>query len=305
MSTIPKQIKKAWYKRWWVWTLFTFFLLGILGVFLSIGSYQESQRESYLYLTEKTAVKKKDLQKTISANGVTIQKEVIAEQEIIPEGFENLFTAEEPIDLEAVTTNDILARLDQNTIEKIIDVTESAAIEFYASDAEILLLDVGQQVAITIPAYDGGKEEFFGEILSVSRVKETPNVISLSSPSSESGYRVVVSSDALPKKVRTITGLSVDMVIQIDEKKNVLAIEPGAIQYDENDKPFVYLPVVIDDAFIARAQEVSDITELLEKKVITMGFVGDEYIEVLDGLSENEDVLIYIPQQGSDSPFGI
>ena len=89
----------------------------------------------------------------------------------------------------------------------------------------------------------------------------------------------------------------------MDRKENVLALELGAVQYDVDDKPFVYVLPELTESFIMQAQQVADITELLEKKTIEVGFVGDEKAEVLSGLQAGESVLVYVPQKEFSPSF--
>lgn len=173
--------------------------------------------------------------------------------------------------------------------------TKESHVEFYASDAEIIHIVNNQDAFLTVPSYENGKEVFKTHVHDVGIKKQT--VATAGAQAVETGYLVSVHADTLPAKLQAIVGLSVDVEILVGERADVLSLEAAAIQYTDEGKPFVYRIPTVDDAFITKANAAENITELLEKKEIEIGFQGDEYIEVTSGLADNENVLLYIPVQ--------
>jgi multidrug efflux pump subunit AcrA (membrane-fusion protein) len=100
-----------------------------------------------------------------------------------------------------------------------------------------------------------------------------------------------------------VIGLSVDLVVDIYETEPVLSIEPSAIQYDNEEQAFVYLPPDLTDEFTAKALQAENVTDVLETRDITIGFEGDLYFEISDGLKDGDSVLLYIPSTTAGSIF--
>lgn len=291
MSTIPKPKKKRFFKRWWFWTLIVLAVLVLLSTIVGAASYKKQQLASYDYLKEEVTAQKRDIKKTVSTNGT-----------IVSGGLQNVTIPEE---IDGVNVEAALAQLESEEVDEIIELAKGATqIDFYASDSEVMELEVGQDALITISSYDNGKEEFAGEVIAVSNTKETPNAAAaLTGGAGATGYRVSVATDTLPEKVKGLGGLNVDVMVEIEEKQDVLSLEPGAVQYDENDEAFVYLVPTIDEDFVKRASDAEDITDILDKKYINVDFEGDQHIEVTDGLREGDTVLLYVPTQG-EAGFG-
>lgn len=266
-------------------------VLILLSIVFGADSYKKQQLASYDYLKEEVIAQKRDMKKTVSTNGMIVGK-----------GVQNVTIPEE---IDGVNVEAALAELEAQEVEELIEVAKGATqIDFYASDSEVMELAVGQDALITISSYDNGKEEFEGEVIAVSNVKETPNAAAaLTGGAGDTGYRVSVATDNLPEKVKDLGGLNVDVMVEIEEKQDVLSLEPGAVQYDDNDEAFVYLVPTIDEDFVKRASEAEDVTDVLDKKYIDVDFEGDQYIEVTDGLREGDRVLLYVPTQG-EAGFG-
>ncbi len=318
--SLPKPKKKQFYKRWWFWTLLVLGTIIVVAVVAGLSAYQESQREAYAYLEETVSVEKRVLNKTISTDG-----------EITPEQHTQLYTSlpnskitEVNVTVgDEVTVGDVLIKTDggpapDEEIEAPFDGRVLAVhtfvgdvpslaipvieigyrtnhIEFLASESEVIDLNEGQHVTITIPSYENGDDEYDGKVTFVDVQKQTIASSAASGAVAESGYVIHVNADDLPEAVRNIIGISVDVVVDIYETESVLSIEPSAIQYDDNDEAFVYIPPVVDDTFIAEATVAEDVTDVLQQKEVEVGFKGDEYYEITDGLRDNENVLLYIP----------
>ena len=76
----------------------------------------------------------------------------------------------------------------------------------------------------------------------------------------------------------------------VEEKLNALSVERAAIQYNDNDEAYVWLPPVAPDM-------------LPVEQVVTTGFEGDDYIEVTAGLQAGDTIVLNIPQAEIGSIF--
>lgn len=313
MSTIPQPRKKRFYKKWWFWFLLIIGVVILVGSIAAVGAFQQSRRASFEYLQNTTEVKKRILTKTISTNGTikpdntttlylnqpsTIEEVKFSVGDMVNKN--DIIIATEDEDIKAPYDGKILAI--HTFAGDIPAVTQPIVelgfrtnhIEFLASEAEVIDLKLDQTVTITVPAYNNGREEFTGTVQFVDSQKTTTTGSSATA-AAESGYVVKISADDLPENLRNIVELSTDLTIEVAETDNVTSLEPGTIQYDDDDEPFVYLPPVVNDAFIAKAQADDDVTKFLETKDITIGFEGDDYTEITSGLKEGEEVLLFLP----------
>lgn len=312
MTVIPKPHRKKFYQRWWFWLLVIIVLIIVLSTIAGIVSYKTAQLAQYNHLKEAVTVEKRDLQRTITTNGFVVPEEVAQISFSLPATVDEVNVQIG----DSVSKDEVLAKAGNQQLKapfdgRIIDVKifkgaavtpsvpaieigyNTSKIEFLASDSEVTELSEGQDVKITIPSNDNGKEEYAGEVSFVGVKKQ---LISTGvTQSVETGYQVEVVSQELPNEFAQLSGLSVDIEIIVDKKHDALSIAIGAIQYDENDEPFVYLIPQLDESFVKRAKEVEDVTDALKTTEVKTGFEGDEYIEITDGLKDGEEVLLYVP----------
>lgn len=288
------------------------------GVSGMLGA-KDGQSGAYQNLQEKVAVEKRDLKRTVAANG-TLEAD---QQTTVVFGAGGTVT-DVPVSVgQTVNKNEVLT---QTAFEKLkapfdgrvlaLHVFEGGAavpggvavvvgyrsshVEFFASESEVLELSVGQAATLKFPAYQNGRNEYTGTVSFVD-VQKASTQSALQS--SETGYLVKVTVADLPIEVTSRLGLTADVEVEVGSADQVLSLETGAVHYDENNQPFVYRLPVIDDAFVASAATTDDVTTLLERKSISTGFEADDYLEITSGLDENDEVLLYIPQQASSSFF--
>lgn len=316
MATLPQQKKKKIYKRWWFWFLIIIFVFISIVFIAGKSSYAKKQLADYAYLNETVGVTSRDIRKTISTTGTIVPDE----STIFSATTQGTVTDVHFSVGDDVNTGDIIIETDEEEITAPfdgrilhistfvgdrVDMTKSLVevgyrsnhIEFLASDSEVIDLKKDQSVLMNIPSYNSGRDEYTGHVQFVDVKKQDQVASSQSGASAETGYLVQVSLDdpEMPEELKRIIGLGVDMEIEIDEKTDTLSIPTGAVQYDDNNQAFVYRVPTVDDAFVQKAKTVEDVVSLLKKQKIEVGFVGDEYTEVTDGLQEGENVLLYIP----------
>ncbi|MFH1426756.1 MAG: HlyD family efflux transporter periplasmic adaptor subunit [Candidatus Kerfeldbacteria bacterium] len=321
MADIPKPKKKPIYKRWWFWFLIVLAIVLIIGSTIGVGAYRQALLDSYSYLEESVDVQNRTIKKTISTNGTIVPDEVTA---LYPAGAGTVNEVNVEVG-DDVTEGDVLATIDVSAggptftqeleapydgrviamnsfpndvvspAEQLVLVAyRSSHIQFLASDSEILNLSVGQEVMITVPTYENGKEVYTGEVEFVDVKKFVPSPAE-AAQTTDVGYLVKVSSGDLPEQLTKTLGLSVDLEIVVEERSDTVSVVTGAIQYDTDDQTYVFLVPIIDADFVSRAAGVEDVTVILEKRYIETGFQGDEYIEIIDGLRAGDEVMLYVP----------
>lgn len=320
MSNIPQPRKKRWYKRWWFWFLLSILVLLAISVPAVSSSFHKAQLAKYAYLEESVEVEKQSFAKTISTSGVITPDEAQLMYVSVPSKVTEVnFSVGDEVNRDDVIikteSEEIKASFDGRLLEQnaFVDGTvrpdmpvvelgyRSTHIELYASDNEVIDLEKGQTVNLIVSAYDSEDEEYTGEVEFVDTKKTT--TASTTTGVAESGYLVKISVGDLPEELTKIVGLSVDTEIIVDEKTNVLALPSGAIQHDENDDPFVYRVPTVDDAFVQKATQAENITDVLESQEVEIGFVGDEYTEITSGLKEGDKVLLYVANSETATPF--
>lgn len=325
MAELPLPRSKHFYKRWWFW-LIVIILIGIVGgVVFGAMNMTKKRLASYNYLKDSVRVTRRSLQKTIATTGTIVPdgmtqlvvaapgkvREIrVAVGDTVEEGAVLLVT-------DAAVGKELKAPFDGRVlaIDTVVGDTVALAqpvmtfgyrtshVEFFASDNDIIDLKKDQRATMTVPVYKNGREKFTGNVTSAD-VQKTTNALAAVSQSAatQTGYRVRVNPDNMPDELLRVLGLSVDVTITVADRPNVLSLERSAMQYDENDGSFVYKVPDVNEEFTKRASEARDVTTLLEKKDITIGFEGDDYVEVVAGLAEDEEVLLYIPVRAT-SPF--
>lgn len=312
MPSIPQPKRKKIVGRWWFWMLVVLIL--VIGGGLATMVYQKNSSglEQFAYLQEKLVVEKRSVSKEVSTNGTVVPDATAPLNTTLPGTVKDILVSvgdevEKDQTLIQLSNEKLKAPfdgriLDMSTFEGAVVNPGSAIltlgfrsnhIEFYASESEVIDLKVGQPVTITLPAYNNGRDMMTGSVSFVSLQKA---VVGLGQ-TTDTGYLVKVTFENPPSAVAELTGLTADVEVLVQNVENVLAVEAGAIQYDEQDQPFVYLLPTLDDAFIAKVKTTTDVTSVLERQPVTLGFEGDEYVEITGGLSEGDEVLLYVPPQ--------
>jgi len=142
--------------------------------------------------------------------------------------------------------------------EKDLQIT----LDIYESD--VIKMSVGNEALISFVAFPG--QEFKGEVVSINPVGQIKDGAVY--------YRTVLFLDDYPEEA--MVGMTVDVVIKTNERKDVLMIPERAVFREQNQE---YVTV------IRRRKE--------EKRLVELGLRGQaRMIEVLSGLEENEKVLI-------------
>ncbi|PIW37358.1 MAG: hypothetical protein COW24_00610 [Candidatus Kerfeldbacteria bacterium CG15_BIG_FIL_POST_REV_8_21_14_020_45_12] len=319
MTDIPKPSKMSFYRKWWFWMLMILVVIIVLAVVFGMRASKQSQRDSFDYLKDGVSVERRDLQRTITTTGVLSPEQMTTISPVAGKITElNVKAGDElnkddvamvtevsgrrlelkaPFDGRVIAVNGFVGEDVTPGITGIEYGYRSSVISFLASDSEVLELEPGQTVSVSIPAYDNSKEIFTETVKSVSVKKQI--VASGGGQSAETGYLVTVTAENLPEAFRNLVGAGVDLEIITAKKENVLSVLSGAIQYDDNDDPFVYMVPEVNDDFITSAKSAADVADVLGDAVISIDFEADEYTEVTSGLRDGDEVLLYVPLQTS------
>ena len=84
-------------------------------------------------------------------------------------------------------------------------------------------------------------------------------------------------------------GMFAKLLITTEKREDILAIKNQSIIY-EDQKPFVYR--VIASVSDEQDQDTENEVEKVEKIALKLGISNDEYTEVLEGLDEDDDVVV-------------
>ncbi len=142
-----------------------------------------------------------------------------------------------------------------------LESSENVKVTFDASKSDVAKLEIGQKVDVTI---SGNKYE--GEISKINRMatlnaSNTPMVgveVHLTNPDD-----------------KIILGLDAKLTVYTDSAQNTLLIPVEAINADKNGD-FLY---VVENGMVV-------------KRAITCGISSDEYTEVLEGITEEDEIIV-------------
>ena len=147
------------------------------------------------------------------------------------------------------------------------------------SEMDVVRVEVGQKVTFTADALDG--QEFTGTVEKVNINGTTQN--------GNTSYPVTVAVDGNGQDLAAeglLPGMSVSANIIVEEVGSVLCVPVDAIQRSEI--PYV---LVAGEGALDENGGLADFTKL-EQRPVELGRNNDEYIEILDGLSEGDTVFI-------------
>jgi RND family efflux transporter MFP subunit len=154
-------------------------------------------------------------------------------------------------------------------------ITNQKIAKISLNEVDVAKVKIGHKVILTFDAFPDLKLE--GRVFEISPVGvEDQGVVS---------YDVKISIGKENKEIKP--GMSVNGEIIIDKKDNVLLIPTSAVK---SDKKGEYVLVIknfnTQEKEIEKPIQISQ--ELIDKKYIKTGISNDEFVEVLEGLSEGE-----------------
>lgn len=307
MAMLPKPPRISWYKRWWVWLIII--LVVITGIGIAVQVVTSSLNADTIDSSQTVTASLRNLTKAVSTNG-----------KITPEHSEQLAfsfggkVTEVNVSVgDLVDKDDVLAKIGSQQLKAPFDGRVLAVdtfvgntalagspvfeigyranfIDFVASESEVFDLASDQAVELTIPTYDNGATTYKGIVELVDTKKTAGLAGAAQTGSTESGYLVRIRPTDLPEEIGNLVGLTVNIKVLVEEKDNVLSLERAAIQYDDEDQAYVWLPSTTVDG-------------LPVEQDVTTGFEGDDYVEIVSGLTEGATVVLNIPKAETSSVF--
>lgn len=152
----------------------------------------------------------------------------------------------------------------------LFSITNFEGTEFTAEidETDIQYIKEGQRVDIELEGYTGSSSHFVGTI---SRIDGKTQVTS-------SGSTIV------PASIKFLSGPTVTLIldmsgtanIEVAKDSNSIAIPFEAITFDADDKSYVF---IVKDGIV-------------EKREVTLGFEGTNYVAVNDGLTEGDVIVV-------------
>ena len=165
------------------------------------------------------------------------------------------------------------------TLAVIYDLSE-LTFEMSIDEMDIKSVEVGQKVEVTADAFEG--QTFTGTVTNVS--------INGSYSNGVTNYPVTVTLDEVGE---LIPGMNVTGTIILDEAKDVLAIPADSLMRGNR--------VYVKDA---SAEEEPGVPAGFRPVEVETGLISDEYVEIVSGLSEGDEV--YVDETSVDSSsFGM
>ena len=164
-------------------------------------------------------------------------------------------------------------------------------------ETDIGSVKVGQKASFTVDTYTG--KTFTATVSKISQTDVTNswNTNSSSSSSSSSSASVIyyyVELDVDDPDNLLLPAMTARVEIVTDEKENALAVPISALKTDSTGS---YVMVQLEGAGKDGTSQ--------EKRYVTTGIYSDEYVEILDGLSDGDRLAIsYKSKSGSSSGKG-
>ena len=147
----------------------------------------------------------------------------------------------------------------------------------YVDELDVLDVEVGQKVQVTVDAFEG--ETFTGKVTNVSLESTSSNGVTQ--------YPVTVQMDEVGD---LLPGMNVNGEIIIDEAENVLAIPAQALQRGN--------VVYVKDDSVTEAE--GNVPAGFRSVEVETGLISENYVEIQNGLSEG-DVVYIDPTTSTDS----
>lgn len=182
----------------------------------------------------------------------------------------NKTTITSPIDGVVIEQNARLGEVAQGTIVKIID-PQSLQVEVLVPEVDIAKVKVGDRARIVFDAYPNKIiEGTFRSMDSGSTIKQNNTY-----------FKAIVSIDNNKDNLTILDGMNASVDIETASKKNVLAV-PRDFAKKDNKGYFVY--VLNKDESRKEGQ--------FGKKYFKAGLVGDNFVEVISGLSAGDKIIL-------------
>ena len=156
------------------------------------------------------------------------------------------------------------------TMAVIYDLS-TMTLEMSVDELDVSSIKVGQSVEITADAVEG--ETFTGTVTNVSLQSSYSNGVT--------NYPVTVTLDDTGS---LLPGMNVDAKIILDSSENALVIPASALMRGNR--------VYVKKSTGSGKSGSSNVPDGFEAVQVTTGIINDDYVEILSGLSEGDEVYI-------------
>jgi len=221
-------------------------------------------------LAEKLARRKWDMLKPEEKDSIkkTTQQARETLRELYAQAAKTTMTS--PIDGVVVEQNARVGEVAQGMIMRIID-PNSLQIEALVPEVDVAKIKKGEKAYITFDAYPGKRVEGRVASLDASSTLKDGNTYFKS---------VIDVDDKFKNEVLILDGMNADVDVEIQHRDNVLVVSRDFAKKD-SDGYFVY---VINEDESGKKK--------LVKKRFQAGLVGDNFVEVVSGLSDGDKVVL-------------
>ncbi len=150
----------------------------------------------------------------------------------------------------------VLEMIGESNLQIEVDIPES----------DIAKIKILQEAEITLDAF-GDEEIFSGKVIFVDPTETTIQDVVY--------YKVKIQLDNLSYNLKP--GMTANVIILTNKKESVLVVPSRAIKSTNGDK---YVEVLINN--------------IPEQRIVTTGMRGDDGIEIISGINEGEEVVVFV-----------
>ncbi len=178
---------------------------------------------------------------------------------------------------------DVISSYQQSASNIMAVVADISVMKFemQVDELDITKVKVGQEVTVTVEALDN--KEFVGKVANI-------NTIGINAAGS-TNYTVIIE---IPGNEEIYSGMTVDATVAVAEKDDVIripltAVRKGDVVYRKNTD-------------VEYQDEDTTVPKGYEKVKVELGLNSSEYVEILSGLAEGDEILVdKVTQSGTFS----
>lgn len=167
---------------------------------------------------------------------------------------------------------------DTGTItQRTIDDEDQQVVQFFVDEDDVTSLSTDQEVSITIDAIDAAEE---GTMYSIA---DDPTI-----SGDVTEYEVIVDFDEIPEHLRN--GMHADVHIVLDSTTDDVLAVPNVSLYTQDGQYYVNRVVEERRVYLKRLG-IDKTDQTVEAVEVQIGFEGDDYTEITDGLKEGDLIV--------------
>ena len=245
--------------------------LEIENLLIHEGSYVEKNSELFQVTAEEYLKEFKDAVESADDNLENAENKLSNTQDSVDD-----YTITAPISGTVITKNakvgDKISKSSSGTTTMaVIYDLSTMTLEMSVDELDVSSVKVGQSVEITADAVEG--ETFTGTVTNVSLQSSYSNGVT--------NYPVTVTLDDTGS---LLPGMNVDAKIILDSSENALVIPASALMRGNR--------VYVKKSTGSGKSGSSNVPDGFEAVQVTTGIINDDYVEILSGLSEGDEVYI-------------